>query len=224
MQRIWLFLFFLAALANLFGEHYEVAGLALASKPLLMPLLGLWFYQVAPASPLKPWLMAAVAASWGGDVLLMMVEHGPGRAEFFLAGLGSFLIAQVSYGVAFWKAAAKGGALAGKPWAAWPFLLYLLAILGYLWPGLEPGLRAPVAVYALAITVMAALAYNLKTVWAQPRFWGLMAGVAFFLLSDSLIAINKFAHPVPASRLLIMSTYIAAQYLILRAAARQAPA
>jgi len=37
-----------------------------------------------------------------------------------------------------------------------------------------------------------------------------------FLLSDSMIAFNKFNSDIPLAGFLIMITYIAAQYLIMR--------
>jgi uncharacterized membrane protein YhhN len=50
-----------------------------------------------------------------------------------------------------------------------------------------------------------------------------MAGVLLFVLSDSLIAANKFGQPVPYARVLIMSTYLLGQYFIARNAAAVRP-
>jgi uncharacterized membrane protein YhhN len=41
-----------------------------------------------------------------------------------------------------------------------------------------------------------------------------LIGAILFIISDSLIAINKFAYSIPLSGLWVMATYIAAQYLI----------
>jgi uncharacterized membrane protein YhhN len=45
-------------------------------------------------------------------------------------------------------------------------------------------------------------------------FWFALAGAVLFMISDSLLAINKFMNPLPQASLFIMLTYIAAQYLI----------
>jgi len=41
-------------------------------------------------------------------------------------------------------------------------------------------------------------------------------GSLLFLLSDSMIAFNKFNSDIPLAGFLIMITYVAAQYLIMR--------
>jgi len=41
-----------------------------------------------------------------------------------------------------------------------------------------------------------------------------MVGAIFFMLSDTLLAMNKFVAPIENERVLIMSTYIIAQFLI----------
>ena len=45
---------------------------------------------------------------------------------------------------------------------------------------------------------------------------GLLGGMAF-ILSDSLLAINKFRFPVPAERYVVIITYYFAQYMIAHA-------
>jgi uncharacterized membrane protein YhhN len=42
------------------------------------------------------------------------------------------------------------------------------------------------------------------------------AGAILFALSDGMIAVNKFAFEIPGQQILIMSTYITAQYLIVQ--------
>jgi uncharacterized membrane protein YhhN len=44
----------------------------------------------------------------------------------------------------------------------------------------------------------------------------LFFGALLFLLSDSLIAENKFNSPVPNARIIIMVTYIGGQFLIVK--------
>jgi uncharacterized membrane protein YhhN len=44
-----------------------------------------------------------------------------------------------------------------------------------------------------------------------------IAGALLFVISDSLLAINKFYKPLPFAALFIMLTYCAAQYFIVRA-------
>lgn len=222
MKKLLLPFYLLLSLLNLYGEYSRSEALIFASKPLLLTVLALWFYlQLRPLRARFPrLLLAGLIFSIGGDVLLMLVENGPKDERFFLLGLGSFLLAQLSYLLGFLSyPGARRGLLARSPWRAWPFALFLTGILGLLWPGIPGPMRAPVAVYACAITGMATAALNLRPLLKREVFLGLMAGIILFLLSDSLIALNKFradAVAIPYARLLIMATYLLGQYWIAR--------
>lgn len=47
-------------------------------------------------------------------------------------------------------------------------------------------------------------------------FWLVFGGSVLFMVSDSVLAFNKFHSPIPWSGVLIMTTYIAGQFLIVR--------
>jgi uncharacterized membrane protein YhhN len=48
-----------------------------------------------------------------------------------------------------------------------------------------------------------------------------LAGAVLFVISDSLIALNKFGFPFVFSGVAVMTTYIAAQYLIVTGVLKQ---
>lgn len=225
MTRALIRIFFLLSLLNIYGEYSRSETLIFATKPLLLTILSLWFYlQLRPLGGRFPrFILAGLIFSIGGDVLLMLVENGPKDENFFLLGLGSFLLAQLSYLVGFLNyPGAKGGLIARSPWRAWPFALFLAGVIALLWPGIPGPMRAPVTVYACAIVGMATAAFNLRPLLERQIFLGLMAGILLFIFSDSLIALNKFradAMAIPQPRLLIMATYLLGQYLIARNAA-----
>lgn len=143
--------------------------------------------------------------SLGGDILLML------PFDLFVPGLISFLIAHLVYIYAF-----KGD----RPWRfAWlPTLvsfLYGAGIFTILAPGLGD-MTIPVIAYIIVILTMAYLAWDQ---WDQNRDrWALLAliGALFFVVSDSILAINKFRFPFLAGRGLNLSAYFAAQWLIAR--------
>lgn len=184
------------------------------TKPLAM-LVAIIFiatraYQSRPKgrfeSKFKTWLLIALVCSLVGDVALMF----PG---YFIPGLLAFLLAHLAY-IALLKQ--------GQAW--FPSRRALVATLGLgaamyavLWVGgLPPALRAPVAAYVVVISLMAAQAIGRATVLHDKAAWGVALGAGFFMLSDTLLALNKFVVPLPLAPLWVLSTYYAAQILIVR--------
>lgn len=221
MSRILLALFLLLSIVNLYAEQQDNTLLIYISKPLLLTVLSLWFYlQVRPLrSKTARLILAGLIFSIGGDTLLMFVENGPKDEKFFLLGLGSFLIAQLCYLVGFASLpGANKGLLMQKPIWVLPFVIYLLGLMTLLWPNIPQSMRIPVAIYSLAIVGMVMAACNLYVLLSQKVFIGLIVGVLLFLLSDSLIALNKFTAPssfsIPYPRISIMLTYLLGQYFI----------
>ncbi|AMO23593.1 hypothetical protein GCM10027034_38690 [Ramlibacter solisilvae] len=176
-------------------------------KPLAMVLAIAFVLQRGRFSWL---LVAALVFSLGGDVLLML----PGQ---FIPGLVSFLAAHLCY-IALLRRDA--------PWfASRPALLAALgaAALMYavLFAHLGPVLKVAVAAYALVIALMAAQAIGRAAVIRDKASIGVAAGAVFFMLSDSILAINKFALPLPMAQFAILATYYVAQILIVHNVRRE---
>ncbi len=150
------------------------------------------------------WMLAALAGCLAGDVFLMF-------SGFFIPGLVAFLLGHIAYIVLLRQ---------GVPW--FPSRTALVATLGvggamyaFLWlGGLPVGLRAPVAAYVTVIALMAAQAIGRATVLGGAPAWTVATGAAFFMLSDSLLATNKFVMPLPMAQFWVLGTYYAAQVLI----------
>jgi uncharacterized membrane protein YhhN len=84
-----------------------------------------------------------------------------------------------------------------------------------LYPGLG-GMLLPVLAYMVVLLSMGIWAHKRRGATTAVSFTLVSAGAMLFVISDGLIAINKFAFEIPAERILVMSTYIAAQYLIVQ--------
>lgn len=101
-------------------------------------------------------------------------------------------------------------------------VLLLLMVVGY--SGLLYGLlfdglgvmKVPVAAYTVVITAMLLAALNRYGKVGRVSFLLVAAGAALFVASDSLIAINRFHTKLDHATLSVMSTYVIAQYLIVR--------
>lgn len=96
--------------------------------------------------------------------------------------------------------------------------------LAGLWPLLPAELRIPVVVYVVVLAVMATLA--LARAWSSKAASSLAPasarwaaiGAVFFVISDSVLAWDRFGGGLPAASLCVLSTYYAAQYCIARSA------
>ena len=182
----------------------------LVFKPLTMvcALLAVALSMQRHGSGRSGWLLlAALAASLAGDVFLML-------RGLFIPGLASFLLAHLCY-IALFKQ--------GERWFALRSALALVSLIAvamyaFLWQGgLPPALRLPVAAYVLVIALMAAQAWGRwhETPRAdRPAALLVALGACSFMLSDSLLAINRFVQPLPWSQLGVLSSYYVAQVLI----------
>ena len=122
----------------------------LATKPLLMPTL-VTHVASAPRTPGFRRVVAAQGLSWGGDLALL----GKGRTSF-LAGVGLFLGAHVSYVSAF-------RARSSAPVLATPGRRRFLALASLIAAGMslaaareDRTLAGPVAVYSGALATIVA--------------------------------------------------------------------
>lgn len=134
--------------------------------------------------------------SSGGDIALSL-----DRKKFFVVGLSLFLVAHLFYLVAF----SQGMATVTLNIWVLLLLIFTLGLGSWLLPVLGK-LRLPVLAYMVVITAMGVAA----AIHPHP-FPYLLPGAILFILSDSLIAINKFRHPIPYAHHLIMFTYYLGQ-------------
>ncbi|MBK6391757.1 MAG: lysoplasmalogenase [Saprospiraceae bacterium] len=205
--------YFFVALLHLIAEFFSWSDITIYTKPLLMPVLAVGFYfsltSVSKNLPYIKSLLAALAFSTAGDVLLQF-EKTLYQPLYFYFGLGAFLCAQCMYILSFFR---LGPRSISKYWFV-AYLLYFITFLAVLYPGMPLALQVPVTIYGLVLTLMAWQS------WRSFKIGGYISvvGALFFVLSDSLLAINRFKMAIPQAGTWIMLTYLIAQFLIVRGA------
>ncbi len=151
-------------------------------------------------------LLIAVALVFclAGDIWLMLPE------DRFITGLASFLLANVIYSFAF------AGAIRspGLAWTAVPVVLVGAFMLWYLWPGLKPSRRGPVSAYVVVMVAACSLAIYRASGTPSAGAVSAAVGAALYLISDAMLAINRFRRPFHLAQALILSTYFAGLLLI----------
>ena len=97
-------------------------------------------------------------------------------------------------------------------------VLLLLIVYGIgMFYGLKDGLGEmliPVLIYMLVILTMAITAFWRNNSVGKWSYVLVFFGALFFMMSDSLLAINKFHTTLPLSNVSIMLTYALAQFFI----------
>lgn len=215
-RKLWLTVFlvvFASYLVTIVGKLDEPQ---LFLKPLLLPALGLYFASAVSARQYGPrgLIYAALFFSWAGDVLLMFQHRNP---DFFLFGLCSFLLAHIFYIIFFFRIM-KSEHLKFNGWLAIPVSAYYCLLIYWLAPYLGD-MKHPVMIYGLFISLMLLLSLHVGTSRKVAGGNTMMYGAILFVISDSLLAINKFYRPVAYADFLIILTYGAAQLLIVIGAA-----
>lgn len=139
-----------------------------------------------------------------GDILLML----PG--DLFRQGLAAFLLARLCYAFAFFPGAAASS------FAWWMLALSIIGLgsLMYLWPSLGGGLRAAISVYVAVTVFMTALPAAYALSFPSAATFSAAVGALLFMLSDLLLAIDRFRRPFSLAHGLVLATYYAGQLLI----------
>ncbi|WP_299365714.1 lysoplasmalogenase [Winogradskyella sp.] len=203
-------LFFIIVLFELITGSTEILQNAhYVAKPAIVTSLIFLFVKTSSAidTPIRNLTIAALAFSLLGDILLMFVKQSQ---HFFTVGLVAFLIAHVMYTLVFLKHRNRENSMIG-------FLVFLLAYASGLFYLLKDGLGVmliPVVIYMIIILSMATTAYLRKNKVSSLSYNLVIVGAICFMISDSILALNKFYRPIPLSNVSIMVTYALAQYLI----------
>jgi uncharacterized membrane protein YhhN len=208
-------LFAVIVIIELIGRLVDNIQMEYFVKPLIMIWMAVFFMLNAKKTAFTIPVLLAFFFSWVGDNLLMM----SGKNElFFFAGVGGFFCAQVTYIYTFIKFSEKGGKgyLQKNPWLSLFFLAYVAGMLVLLFPGLEGMMKPIITIYAISLILMSMMALNRSGRVGAMSFKLVFVGSLLFLLSDSMIAFDKFHSDIPLAGFLIMLTYVAAQYLIMR--------
>ncbi len=204
-----------AAAADWFAVATSNERLEYAAKPAVLAALTA-AAAILPADQIhlvdrRWWFVAALGFCLVGDVLLMLPRN------LFIPGLAAFLAGHVLFIVGLLQPPSP----AGTP--PFSFSPVGLAVAAALVVAVEAGpctilirslatsgqraLIAPVCLYMVAIATMFVLAANVGIVLAA-------VGAGLFLLSDTLLALNRFVRPIRRGPLAVHVTYHLAQGLL----------
>jgi len=182
-----------------------------ATKPLLIPLIILYYIFTVSLFTINWFLIIALIFGLLGDISLMIGREG----KWFMMGLGSFLIGHIFYIIVYIMIMESSIVL--FPALGWLLLIPLVIITLFIYfriKGKMGDLQIPTIVYMVVIFMMSFFAMLLLPKFSIIGFTFVYIGAILFIVSDGLIAIDKFDVDIPKERVFIMITYVLAQLFI----------
>ncbi len=205
--KIAFFAFVLASMLDIIGIIFSIPMLVYIFKPLI--IFSLLFLYVFSLPVRLKWYVMALELCFFGDVFLMFSGE-----LFFIAGLVSFLIAHVLF-IKIVISRIKEVNFLKMISSAIPFLASFSLLIYTLKDSLHEMLW-PVIIYGLTIATFGTVSLIDFLHTKSKKSLLMLFGAIIFMISDSLLAINKFYNPAHILDITVMITYVLAQYFIFR--------
>ena len=206
------FAYFLAGILFILSPLFNSEIFAFILKCAIIPSL-LIFFLINRGKEIHKedkYIISALIFSWSGDVLLQIKNGGD---LMFLLGLVAFLITHIFYSIVFFGVPGVFIFLKTKKMILLMIILFGSLTLYTILPGLG-SMQIPVTLYGIIITGMVIAALSRFGKVNDSSYLLVFLGAFLFLISDSIIAFSKFKQAFPFSGIMIMGTYITAQFLI----------
>jgi uncharacterized membrane protein YhhN len=195
----------------------EKTNIANITKLMLVPFLTLHLalnvYNLG-SSFIKKIIFTALTASFIGDFLMLFSGN-----SYFAAGIVSYIVTHVCYDRFFFRAGKFKWNNSTELVIAASFLgLISFQLLNFMKSYIDYNLLFPMIVYIIAICVMASAASNLfghKVLRALAVSF-FIPGSLLFVLSDSVLAMNKFIYKDDFLNVVVMLSYGYAQCLMVQ--------
>jgi uncharacterized membrane protein YhhN len=166
-----------------------------------IPMLSLFLIVIRNVKATQGILFSlGIICCMGGDITLDI-----DRVRLFMPGLIFFLIGHLFYVSVFLLTFqySRKNIIYALP------IVIIFVVLSVLFSSIPPAQRIPIQVYLCVISAMTILSSFTKFT-TKLVFWG----AVLFMISDIIIAINKFFFPIPYSTLYNIGIYFIAQFLL----------
>ncbi|MBK7883640.1 MAG: lysoplasmalogenase [Chitinophagaceae bacterium] len=189
----------------------------LVVQPLLIPILMvfLYFYPLNVKDG-KKIIVLGLLFSWIGDILLIFESF---NSIFFVLGLIFYLSATISYTyyLLFINQTSPYAIsfIHKQPWWVSIIIIYAFFLTALLFPDFT-GIKILITIYTVIICTMLISALYVCNRINKPSGFIYILSALFFLISVSLVTINKFCHIIPYCGAYILLTYAIGQYFIIK--------
>lgn len=216
LKKRGVLIYLLILFAHCICIFFELNQWRFYSKIVLIPFLAVLFLlnirgQKRSENFYIP--IVALLGSFSGDLLLAF-----DGAQFFLFGMLGFMITHISNSVYFYKLNKLVFQKANYAKIAFLFLSIACSFVVYIIKESAGSFFVPIIIYMVLIGIMTILASNLaeSSTYNHSAIHYFIPGAVLFVLSDGLLAINKFNLQDSSLDIFVMLTYGLAQlYLVL---------
>jgi alkenylglycerophosphocholine/alkenylglycerophosphoethanolamine hydrolase len=216
-----------------FATAYAVASVyyflepSIWSKPLPIAILSISCLVDRSSTNQKysSWISFGLLSSLIGDILLWCSDHGTfpslSSDNSFKLGLVAFFLAHVFYISAFYKNVLQVWCdSAVMKLVSVVVVSYYAMMMNAILPVVDTELQVPVAGYGVVISAM--IYHAIQRLYNAPTDGSIslksrqlaFIGSLVFVISDSVLAINKFTIAVENGQTIIMITYFIGQFFI----------
>lgn len=169
------------------------------------------------AFPLAFLTLAALRySSWPIVLAMLFSALGDymGVCHNFWGQMGGFALAHLAYILFFCREGKREGISGGTRWKAAIVVLYGIVVGVFIVPHVQGVLQMGVLVYILLILVMCILAWRQKSPYYALGAW-------LFVVSDTVLAWNKFVGHIEGAGYLIMVPYYLGQWILFAQSVRR---
>ena len=205
IKKIAFFVFLLVSVLDIIGIIFKIDSLTFIFKPFI--LLALLFLYSQSVESRNKWYAMALIFSFFGDVFLLYSGE-----NVFKFGLGFFLIAHLLFIIIVVKRIKKVSILNSFI----PIISFgiVLSLLLFLLKDTLKDLLIPVLIYGVVISIFGIVSLIDFLNTKSKKSLLMLLGAIVFIVSDYILAINKFYYEALIFQVAVMVTYISAQYLI----------
>lgn len=191
-----------AAIGTIAAEEWGRLRLARIFRPTALASIILLAVVLPARMPERYRLLiiAGLGASFVGDAFMMA------KKKRFIPGLIAFLAAQFFYTAAFLQTMTARLEFM----TALPFFIYAIFVMRTLFPHLGSE-KAPVTFYLVVMTIMTTLAAQRYIDAGGISALFALSGAVLFVVSDTILAVNKFIRKIPHAQFFILGIYFPAQ-------------
>ncbi len=209
------YFFWLTALAQIIAILFDIELLDRVSKSVLMFSLLVYFWDQTEEHKDTKWARfttLAIVFTWIGDIMFMLYIK---NFLFFFVGISTYIAAHIFFLLAFSKASYSGKLKFNFSLVPLLAIGHIILMAYLILPYLDGVIQVPIALYAFSTLALVVFAWYRKSQTKSDSFIWVFLGVVLIVISDSVLAINRFSNTIPYAQYVTTTCFIVAHWFII---------